>query len=114
MIYSRQMDENHPEPEWKKIEMPMKNFCNGNENRKMKVVCLDNTNDGNGNELIGEFEYTVQQMDKYKRMFDLENPKNEVQQYWELRGYIVQSVLATIPKHVQSTVETGFSRETIH
>ena len=67
------------DPNWKKFSVPISSFCNGDEDRTIKIVCSDWRSDGN-HVFLGEFHTTLGELRETwesggKRGFVLTKPK---------------------------------------
>ncbi|XP_071447881.1 copine-8-like [Hetaerina americana] len=68
------------DPYWQKFCIPVRNLCNGDFERTIKVVCYDWNSNGN-NIIIGEFETTLKELSQgpgSDTVFQLINKKKQV------------------------------------
>ncbi|EAR93346.1 copine protein (macronuclear) [Tetrahymena thermophila SB210] len=73
-------------PIWKPFELPLNRLCNGDHLRPIKVECWD-WEKSQKHQFIGEFTFTIDQLNSGKKEFDLKNPKSKKPGKIELTSY---------------------------
>ncbi|XP_070574853.1 copine-3-like [Ptychodera flava] len=79
LVHRTEVIKNNQNPTWKPFKISVQSLCNGDYEKKIKVICYDWDSDGS-HDLIGEFFTSVQELiDNADRQFDWQciHPKKQ-------------------------------------
>lgn len=79
--YCHQVIKNTTKPLWKKFNIPVRQLCNGDYERDLKIICFDWNSSGN-NSFIGEFHTTLKGLSEPGSSFICVNGKEKVIYYF--------------------------------
>ena len=71
-VHKTEVVKNTLNPQWKSLKLTLQTLCNGDKYRPIKIECYDWDSNGS-NDLIGQFEMTINDLVENKRTFELIN-----------------------------------------